>query len=195
MLFRSENIEIAPTNISLLYEDGIVYSPDKMTIYASSTSLSGELVIPDTVMEIADGAFAGAKISKVVIPAGFSTVGRGWFMGCSELTEVVFHERIDTIDAEAFKDCTKLQSITIPRNVTTIGESAFEGCSQLSDITFEVGSEVLNIRARAFKDCVALESITIPARVRSIQYARPGTSSYTYYAAIEIGRASCRERV
>jgi len=42
---------------------------------------------------------------------------------------------IDSIGANAFRNCTNLTGISIPENVASIGTDAFTGCNNLTDIT------------------------------------------------------------
>ena len=147
--------------------DGILYNADLSVMVYLPLGISGEITIPDTVMEITDGAFSGTAVTKVTMPYTVMKVGVSLFQDCKELTEVVLHSRIQSIDANAFKGCEKLQSITIPGSVSMIDTSAFEGCTSLRKVIFEEGREAMRFGNAAFKNCVSLESIEIPARVRS----------------------------
>ncbi|MDE7140857.1 MAG: leucine-rich repeat domain-containing protein, partial [Treponemataceae bacterium] len=95
-----------------------------------------DIVIPDGVTVIGNGAFAGnAALTGVEIPAGVTSIGDGAFSGCAALTGVEIPATVTTIGADAFKGCTDLADMTIPATVTTIGKDAL-ACGNLGTITF-----------------------------------------------------------
>ena len=71
-------------------------------------------IIPNTVTEIGETAFAASGITNITIPNSVTKIGLG-----------------------AFFYCTSLSSITIPNSVTTIGENAFDDCYVLSEVHVE----------------------------------------------------------
>ena len=87
-----------------------------------------EVVIPDGVIEIANGAFYGlSRITSVVVPDSVRTIGSKHFkmaeLGC-------------------FHGCTSLKRINIPDTVENIGNnSPFFECKNLSD--FVISTEKL----------------------------------------------------
>lgn len=100
--------------------------------------------IPDTVTEIGDMAFAGARLTSLEIPASVSKIGRKAFH-LHHLTE-----------------------LTIPGTVKEIGDSAFEGTFKaitLKKLTLEEGIETIG--DLAFKEGY-LETVTIPSTVKSL---------------------------
>ena len=98
-----------------LNDDGQRYA-----ITEVKTSLSGNIIIPDTYM--------GKPVT---------TIGDYAFWGCSSLTSVTIGNSVTTIDSYAFWSCSSLTSIVIPDSVTTIGDYAFVDCNSLTSVTFK----------------------------------------------------------
>ena len=67
-----------------------------------------ETVLPAFTKEIAEEAFAGSGVQRVIIPDGCTTIG-----------------------ARAFANCASLTEVHIPASVTSIAEDAFVGCPNL----------------------------------------------------------------
>ena len=116
-----------------------------------------QIDIPDTVTEIGDMAFAGARLSSLSIPKSVTKIGRKAFH-LHHLTE-----------------------LTIPGNVKEIGDSAFEGTFKaitLKKLTIEEGVE--KIGSLAFKEGY-LESVTLPESITSMAkdafYGNAGTNN------------------
>ena len=76
-----------------------------------------------------------AKITRVVVEDGITSVGSYAFCSFSKLTDVSLSDSITYIGARGFEKCTALKSVTIPDCVTTIGEGAFDGCDSLKSLT------------------------------------------------------------
>lgn len=100
-----------------------------------------EVVIPEGVTRIGDGAFWGCS--------SLTSIGIRAFSGCSALTRIVIPESVTSIGGRAFSLCSSLTSIVIPESVTSIGDSAFSGCSSLTSIvipnsTTMIGQDVFS---------------------------------------------------
>ncbi|MBQ6266131.1 MAG: leucine-rich repeat protein, partial [Clostridia bacterium] len=147
-------------------------SNGEVTITDCDETISGELVIPDTiegypVTSIGDVAFSYcSKLTETTIPDGVKSIGIGAFYGCTGLTSIVIPSSVITISANAFIGCTGLTNITIPDSVTNIGNWAFEGCTGLTSIT--IPNSVTSINVGTFWGCSGLTSITIPNSVTYI---------------------------
>ena len=143
-------------------QDGVLLgngANNKTLVYVPMAKI-GTLHIPADVTEIPDSAFVGCSISKVVVPAGVTLIGREAFKDCAKLTTVVFETEAGapalTIGARAFMNCVALEKITLPARLadiklqryTTIGgelttdgaENAFAGCLNLKSINVAAGS-------------------------------------------------------
>lgn len=104
---------------------------------------------------------AGCNYSK--IPYGIDSIGAEAFRDCRKLNTTI-PATVKKIGAKAF-DGTALKAINIPNSVTEIGESAFSWCDATS---LTIGTGLKSISNYAFSGCIELTSITIPDNVTSI---------------------------
>ena len=123
-------------------------------------------------------AAKSAKIKKVVVEDGITSIGAFAFYSLNKLTDVSLPETVSCIGASAFDECIALKSIKIPEGVTEIEEFTFSGCRSLENIT--IPDSVTSIGTCAFQHCNNLTSITIPDGVTYIaDCAFIGCSSLT----------------
>ena len=115
--------------------------------------LTGELVIPETVMHNGETYTVTA-------------IGDYAFSNCSGLTSVVIPNTVTCLNQYAFSDCTGLTSIEVPDSVTNIGHMAFCGCFGITSVS--LGNSVSSIEWQAFWNCQNLTSIEFPNSLTSI---------------------------
>ena len=108
-------------------------------VFYGNESLTGELVIPDSVTEIGGGlgAFGKTGYSSVVIGQGVTVIPYGTFSDCRNLTQVTMPDHITCIGAYAFSFCPRLTYIEIPAAVTEIGPMAFVNDFSLGRVVFK----------------------------------------------------------
>ena len=173
------NKKVYPYLSSIFEVDGIKYvpvSPSERTCDAIDCTYTGDELkinkkvnykgVDMTVREINPYTAYSAKIKKVYIENGFTTIGDGAFSACSALISVTIPNSVTTIGDDAFSYCKSLTSITIPNSVTTIGQGAFHGCSSLTSVT--IPNSVTTIGNSAFRDCSSLTSVTLGNSVTTI---------------------------
>lgn len=78
--------------------------------------------IPDNVKRIGALAFYNSGLESVTIGSGVKRIPLRCFEYCDKLTDVVFSEGLDSIDALAFYFCENLKSAHIPRSTTYIAK-------------------------------------------------------------------------
>lgn len=126
------------------------------------------LILPDTVTEVVNSAFANCKnLTNVTLPQNLSALSEKMFSGCEALVDVTLPATITAIGNEAFYDCKALTSITIPANVVTIGNKAFRG-SGLQTLTFATDSKLTSIGDEAFYELKQITELTLPEGVVTI---------------------------
>lgn len=118
---------VDPTN-ALIIEDS--------TIIGVKYPISGELVIPDGITEIASRAFSKQQLISVFFPSSLKTIGEEAFSGCVDLVRMSFapDAQITTIMNSAFYGCTSLVHIEIPDSTKYVGGRAFSFCAHSDDI-------------------------------------------------------------
>ena len=153
--------------ITVTIEDGVTSIGNNT--FNTCSGLTGELVIPDSVLTIGVAAFAScSKLTSVTIGNGVTSIGNSAFSGCSGLTgELVIPDNVETINAYAFSGCNKLTSVNIGNGITSIGNYAFRNCSELIG-ELVIPDNVETVGSYAFYGCSKLTSVSIGNGVTSI---------------------------
>lgn len=112
--------------------------------------------IPESVKSIGEMAFLHAKIEKLVIPEGVSIIEDYSFQYCENLWDVTIPQSVQRIEYAAFSHGA-FQELIIPDGVTYIGEYAFDCCNNLKKLT--IGENVAEIGNFAFENCSKLEAV------------------------------------
>lgn len=132
------------------------------------------LTIPNTVVKIGAGAFAGAKLPfSVTIPDSVKTIEGRKEMGSTLMFRAWMRENRQ--DVGAFEEST-IRDVVIPSSVTEMGEGVFLNCKQLTSVTFQAGFKLTSIPNSTFRNCGSLAGIEIPSSVTFIDmYAFNGS--------------------
>ena len=175
-----------------MLEGTLTLSPKlkKIPIYCfGSCNFSGDLIIPDGVVEIEVCALQSAgQFKSLSLPNSLKTIGNSAFNGCdiqgeliipnqirsipnfcfssNQFTSIIFAENSELvkIGQSAFSSNWRLsEPVILPEGVMTIGESAFLGCRNLPAIT--IPKDITTIGADAFENCSYLTSIKCDATI------------------------------
>lgn len=134
--------------------NGVIYHiiKDDATIIGSHTDiLPGDLVIPEKisgakVKAIGPRAFVRAFFKSVTIPDSVIRIDEQAFSYCNTLEEIVLNSQ--KICINAFFECTSLKSVVFKEKVETIEDNAFCSCFLLKNIHAE--GYIKKISATAF---------------------------------------------
>lgn len=179
---------------SVIPNDGSIKRIEAVAFYKSAGLR--EVVLPDGLQSIGNGAFGGCKdLIKVSIPLSVERVGRGafndcellrynnhngdWYLGSDENPFLLLykarnsydasyslHQDTRIIGAEAFQYNRTIQRISIPAGVIAIEDWAFESCCELESLNMPEGLKFIGYRA--FYDCDKLADITFPDSLLNI---------------------------
>lgn len=119
------------------------------------------LVLPNSVRQAGDYAFAGSAVESVTIGQSFGGMGIGVFQGCTSLktVEFTFKYTLSALGTAMFKDCTALTDINLSflDNLKMVGTESFYGCTALTKVTF--GDSLVTVGVSAFENCTSLQHV------------------------------------
>lgn len=148
-----------------------------------------KVVIPDSVIRIADEAFNYCtKLQSVVLSANLKEIEMSAFKNCIALSDVTLPDSLESIGESAFSNCTSLKHINIPKSIKrweggafflsgietveleegleTIGAGTFAG-TNLKEVVLP--STMKTLESRAFNDCYELESVTLNNGLETVE--------------------------
>ncbi|MBO4538703.1 MAG: leucine-rich repeat protein, partial [Clostridia bacterium] len=132
------------------------------------------------VTSIGGSAFVNSRFTYVVIPSSIVEIGNAAFAK-STLETVVFESgsKCVTIGENAFKE-SALTAISVPSSVEEIGGSAFDNCTALTRVTFFAGSNLNFIGDNAFNMTTSLTSMTFTGPISYVGSSAFSGSSVNY---------------
>ena len=151
----------------------------KISAYAFyiKNSLTGDLVIPNSVKEIGNSAFGYCTgfNGTLTLSNKLETIGSYAFYGCSGFTgSLILPNSLTTIGELAFQECEGFTELTLPNALSVIPNQAFYGCKSLSG-NLVIPASVKEIGRLAFNLCTALNGdsenpsqITLPESLKKI---------------------------
>lgn len=132
------------------------------------------VVIPETINEKTVVSISGAakhsiftNVKKAVLPDTLREIDDYAFAGCADLEEINIPSSVEEIGEYAFRNCISLTKIEIPSSVEEIESCAFEGCENLAEITIAEG--LREIDKGAFSGCAALKKIELPDSMTKVE--------------------------
>lgn len=162
-----KEIIVDEANANYTAVDGGLYSKDKTVLYGYPNARTTDVVIPDGVTTIYDGAFWDCtNILTIKVPESVTTLRPFCFYSCEKLKSIDLPSEITTVPQGAFYYCEALESVVVPDKVTEVGQTAFANCSSLKSV--KLGSAVETIGMSAFMNSKNLSDLVLPASVKSL---------------------------
>ncbi len=135
--------------------------------YAFASCPFVEIILPNTVVSIGNGAFKECSyLEHITIPEGVTNVGTETFYNCINLASIELPTIIYNIGDYAFAYCGELESIQLSNSLLSIGDWAFAYCGELKSI--QLSNSLLSIGDWAFANCTKLSNIALPVSLESI---------------------------
>ena len=161
------SIKVNKNNKYFCSLNDVLYNKSKTKLIKYASGKKGNsFTIPKSVTSIGNGAFAGSKVKKVVIPNSVKNISEYAFSDCSNLETIKLPNGLKSIKKGVFRHCKNLEKINIPSSVKSIGVETFSECASLKTIKLPNGLK--SIKEGVFWCCKNLEKINIPSSVKSI---------------------------
>ena len=140
-------------------------------------SLTGDLVIPNSVKEIGNSAFDSCTgfNGTLTLSNKLETIGGSAFLKCSGFKgSLILPNSLTTIGKMAFQKCEGFTELTLSNALSVIPTQVFNGCKSLSG-NLVIPASVKEIGRLAFNSCTALNGdsenpsqITLPESLKKI---------------------------
>ena len=136
--------------------------------------LSGltSIVIPSSLKEIADYAFANTDLTSVVVPSTVEKIGAYAFYDCASLTSLTIENGLKEIGRYAFAQTGISGELTLPDSLKSIGDCAFTKCNAITSVNIP---SVEKMGEGVFMLCTKIEEVVYGANAKV-------TGEYTFYA-------------
>lgn len=131
------------------------------------------------ISHIPDGAFRSCSITKALIPNGVESIGANAFRECTALTRVSMPDSVKAVCDYAFNGCTSLTDVIISNGVESIGANAFQNCDAITNLS--IPGSVKKIGSYAFQGMDGLSTISLSEGLQEIDaYAFDNCKNVSY---------------
>jgi hypothetical protein len=148
-------------------------------ILISACNAKGEVIVPEGVTKLAGSSMSSA-ITKVTLPESLIEIGGGAFAGCGKLKEVYMKDNVEVIGDYAFERCKSLEVLQLSNKLTEIGD-IFSRCGKLK--TLEIPKSVKKIHEYVFLECANSFTILVHEDSAMHKYAEKNGIRYKIIGA------------
>ena len=138
---------------------GITSFPANCFYWCSSLTTAE---LPPVVTSIGNSSFSRTKVRFSRIPDGCTYIG-DWAMDYSDVTISRIPGSVESIGAEAFRDCRLIPSLTVEEGVKTIGRIAFYNCTSM--VSLSLPSTITSIGDQCFYNTTSLSKVRLSATI------------------------------
>lgn len=171
------SIEAVQSDTAIILERNY-FPAHTMPAYIFALSKLEKVVLPSSLLEIEDCAFASSKnLKEVVLGSKISRIG-DWAFYATALTAVSLPSSVDSLGIGVYAHCSQLASAGLAATqLKTLPAKAFRGCSALKTITFPAGLAAIGSEALF---ATGMESLQLPQSLTSV-----GRYAFSHMAALK----------
>ena len=177
-------IEVDLANRHYCSINGMLFTKDKSEVLFIPNAVQGAgFEIPNGVKKISDHiAVNNEALVELILPDSVTEIQEGAFSQCGNLEKVVFPKGLEAIGNYAFSDCKKLKTIVWSKKLKSIGDSAFKSCGLTEAVLPET---IEHIGSEAFADTL-IDKVALPKSVQTLGWgAFSGVPEIEVYDSID----------
>ena len=140
-------------------KDGVPTLPD----YMFCNSTIEKVVLPEGLVTLATGTFAGCKNVDITYPASLTTIGQYAFKEY-EAETFTFPSTVTTLDLYVFESA-KIDTVVIPDTITTMKNQVFKNSAVRKVV---LGKGITVVGMMTFYECHELEEVVLPDTIVKI---------------------------
>lgn len=110
--------------------DGTLEVAEIKNTYKDGWFCRDSLIVPEEVKGKKVTSVArldSAKLQEIVLPDSVTEIKEEAFAGCSSLREITLGDTLQTVGDGAWKNCPSLHKLLLPQSIQTFGKAVFEG--------------------------------------------------------------------
>ncbi len=136
--------------------------------------------VPEGITSIGDYAFeACSSATSLTLPSTLKTIGKAAFSGDAQIEKIVIPGSVSKIGDGAFLYCRNAQSITGGEGLTELGQFVFAGCEFASKVDLSKASQLKALPDRSFCNCMSLFDVKLPDSIETV-----GKRAFSYCSAL-----------
>lgn len=142
--------------------------------FSRCKSLTGTFTVPEKVTEIPGSMLSmyysepNQNLTEIILHDGITQIGADAFSYNRGITSMTIPAGVTRIESGTFNGCLGLEKIDgLGENITYFGYRAFKSCNSL-DGSIKVPDEMTEIPYELFYNCRQLDSIVLPAHIKSV---------------------------
>lgn len=179
---EGENTDSVKTNGTLVYENKLAnnapantydaekpeFEIDENGVLTQYNGEGGEVVLPETVKEIAYGVFSNNSITKVTVNEGCVKIGSNVFANARNLREAVLPSTLEYIDYSAFAGAIRLEKINLEDTKVNYYDGNCFMYTALKEITVPSAGTEITMGVNAIAYMPKLIKATVNADVNTL---------------------------
>jgi hypothetical protein len=130
--------------------------------FVGDSFAEANLVIPESLVDVGEGAFAKTNLVSVTLPSSWKVVDQQMFWECKKLETVNLPSGIQAIGEDAFAFCPALRQIELPASLQFVGGFRSSGLRSI-----DLPANVM-VGPRAFEDCASLSSVKAEGKIQFV---------------------------
>jgi len=148
----------------LVFPEGVEAIPNMC--FLNCKSLTGNVILPNSIKTIGEAAFFQSKVSSVNFPSGLEFLGQAAFYATNLKEAILPNSCLNFQGSSHFHLCRELTKISLPEGLQQIPDCFANTCLSLREI--EIPSSVKSIGGYAFWQCRSLQHLELPEELESI---------------------------